>query len=125
MTTLPAIIVGALLWYLGGLVPACTIDEAVRLTSPDGQYDLVTFTHSCSAANRSGSQAVLVPVGDSIPEDAASFARFAAEHDLHPRWSENGSIELTFPDGAQALRQDRTVAGITVNYRRAPDFNPP
>lgn len=117
MTTLPVIGIGALLWYLAGLVPGCAVDETARLTSPDGQYDLVTFTRSCGEANRSGSQAVLVPAGDSIPDDAASFVRFAAEHDLQPRWSENGNIELDFPEGAQALRQDPSVAGITVNYR--------
>src|SRR5690606_16919723 len=43
MTTLPAAMIGATLWLVSDLVPACTLSEETRSTAPDGQFDLVTF----------------------------------------------------------------------------------
>ena len=115
-TALPAALIGAVLWYLSGLVPECTTDIAQRLTSPDGQFDLVTFSRACgdSGAN---SQAALIPAGDALPEDATSFASVGAAADLAPRWDGFGNIELTLPPGAQIYRQDAAVAGVDVIYQ--------
>jgi hypothetical protein len=116
LTLAPAALIGATLWIAGGLVPACTIDEAARLTAPDGRFDLVTFSRDCGDTPPN-TQAALIPAGDALPLDAASF--FAAESaaDLAPAWSDAGAIELSLPEGGTVLRQDTSVAGIAVTYR--------
>ena len=116
LTVGPAILIGATLWVVNDLVPACTVTETARLTSPDNQFDLVTFSRDCgdTAPNI---QAALVPPTENVPFDAASFVSVAAAADLAPRWDAYGNIEITLPQGADILRRDDTVAGIAVIYR--------
>ena len=115
-TTVPALLVGAGLWYLSGLAPGCTTAIGDRLTAPDGQFDLVVFSRSCGETGPN-TQAALIPVGDDLPEDATSFASIGVAADLEPRWDGFGNIELALPQGAEIYRQDETVAGIAVIYR--------
>ncbi len=116
LTIGPAIAIGMTLWFVNDLVPECTVTEHSRETAPDAQFDLVTFSRACGATppNR---QAALVPPGDEILFDAASFVSIAADADLAPRWDAFGNIEITLPEGAEILRQDEAVAGVTVTYR--------
>jgi hypothetical protein len=117
LTAVPALLVGAGLWYLSGLVPGCTTDIAHRLTAPDGQFDLVVFSRDCGTSTGPNTQAALIPAGDDLPEDATSFASIGVAVDMEPRWDGFGNIELTLPEGAQIYRQDGEVAGIAVIYR--------
>jgi hypothetical protein len=117
LTFLPTALVGGVLWYFASQIPGCTISETERLASPDSAYDLVTFSRDCGDTTGPNSQAVLIPAGDIVPEDATSFASVGAIADLAPRWDGFGNIELTLPEGAEIYRNDDTVAGIPVIYR--------
>jgi hypothetical protein len=117
LTTLPAAMIGATLWIVSDLVPACTITEQSRSTAPNGQFDLVTFSRACGDETPANVQAALVPPGEAVPDDAASFFSLVADADLQPRWDAYGNVELTLPEGAEPLRQDDTVAGVSVVYR--------
>ena len=117
LTTLPALAIGGLLWALTGLLPSCGITEHTRLAAPDQRFDLVVFSRSCGARTGPNTQAALIPMGDDIPEDAASFVSIGADADLAPRWDGLGNIELTIPADATIYRQDDTVAGLAVIYR--------
>ncbi len=116
LTLGPAIAIGATLWFVASLVPECTIDETDRLTSPDNQFDLVVFSRNCgdTAPN---TQAALVPPGEDVPFDAASFYSVGAAADLAPRWVSPTAIELSSPAGATTYRNDDTVAGVIVTYK--------
>lgn len=116
-TTVPAAIVGGLLFYLSTLLPECGIVENERLPSPDGTYDLVVFSRDCGATTTANTQAALIPLGDTLPDDAASFFSVGAAADLDPRWDGFGNIELSAPAGANIYRQDDAVAGVSVIYR--------
>lgn len=117
LTALPAVLIGGGLWYLSGLLPSCAINEHTRLTSPDSQFDLLVFSRDCGTSTGPNTQAALIPAGDILPEDAASFASVGIAADLAPRWDGFGNIELTLPEGAEIYRNDETVAGIAVIYR--------
>lgn len=117
LTALPALLAGGGLWYLSSLLPSCSIAEQARLTAPDGQFDLVVFSRNCGATTEPNTQAALIPAGDHLPEDAASFVSIAAAADLAPRWDGFGNIELTIPQGAEIYRQDENVAGVAIIYR--------
>ena len=116
LTAGPALAIGITLWVVNDMVPACIVTEAQRLTAPDGEYDLVTFSRACGETPPN-IQAVLVPPGEDVPFDAASFVSVVATTDLIPRWDPQGRIEITLPDDGDVLRQDETVAGIAVVYR--------
>jgi hypothetical protein len=116
LTVGPALLIGATLWVVSDLVPACTVTETARLTSPDGQFDLVTFSRDCGDTPPN-MQAALVPPAEDVVFDAASFVSVAAAADLAPRWDADGNVEITLPAGADVLRQDDSVAGISVRYR--------
>jgi len=117
LTAVPAALVGGGLWYLSSLLPSCAIDQQARLTSPDNQFDLVVFSRDCGTSTGPNTQAALIPAGDELPDDAASFVSIGIAADLAPRWDGFGNIELAIPQGAEIYRQDDTVAGITVVYR--------
>lgn len=117
LTVLPAALVGGVLWYLSSLLPDCTTAIGNRLTSPDEQFDLVTFSRSCGDTTGPNTQAALIPAGEDLPYDAASFLSIGTTADLDPRWDGFGNIELTVPPGAEIYRQDDTVADLTVIYR--------
>lgn len=115
-TLLPAIAIGATLWIVSDLVPACTIEERERLTSPDQQFDLVVFSRDCGS-NEPNTQAALVPPGEDIPFDAASFFSVGADADLGAQWLAADSIEIARPAGINPLRDDASVAGVIVTYK--------
>ncbi len=117
LTTLPALVIGGLLWAVTGLLPSCTTQVQARLTSPDKAYDLLVFSRSCGLDSAPNIQAALIPAGEDLPPDAVSFVSIGAASDLAPRWDGLGNIELTIPGGAQVYRQDDTVAGIAIIYR--------
>jgi hypothetical protein len=77
----------------------------------------VVFSRSCGSSPQPNTQAALIPPGDELPEDAASFVSVGAEADLAPRWDGFGNIELSLPSGAEIYRQDAEVAGVSVIYR--------
>jgi hypothetical protein len=116
LTVGPTLAIGMVLWVLLGTVPDCTVTEHSRATAPDGQFDLVTFSRACGDTSPN-MQAALVPPGEDVPFDAASFVSIGADADLAPRWDGFGSVELTIPSGAEIYRQDDAVAGVAVIYR--------
>lgn len=117
LTTIPALLVGGLLWYASSLLPSCQTTQHQRLPSPDNTFDLVIFSRDCGATTGANTQAALIPNGDTLPDDAASFLSIGTAADLAPRWDSPTSITLTVPAGAQIYRQDASVAGIAVIYR--------
>ena len=116
LTVGPALIIGMTLWFVTGLVPECIIAEQERLTAPSGEFDLVTFSRACGDTEPN-MQAALVPAGEEVAFDAASFVSVGAAADLAPRWDAYGNIELTLPADVTIYRQDDAVAGVTVIYR--------
>lgn len=118
LTLGPALAIGTTLWFVADLVPECIVTESQRLTSPDRQFDLVIFSRKCGDTGPN-TQAALVPTAEEIPFDAASFYSVDVTADLTPRWLSPTAIELTAPADAAALRDDASVAGVTVTYKRA------
>lgn len=116
-TTLPALLVGALLWLLADALPTCSIIERARLTAPDATFDLVVFARTCGPDTDPNTQAALIPAGAALADDAVSFLSIGADANLAPRWDGFGNIELTVPVAAKIHRQDDAVAGIAVIYR--------
>lgn len=116
LTVGPALMIGATLWVVNDLVPTCSITEIQRVTAPDSQFDLVTFSRACGDTP-DNMQAALVPAGELVPYDAASFVSVLAAADLEPRWLTNTQIEINLPEDAEILRQDDSVAAVTVSYR--------
>lgn len=116
-TTLPALVIGAALWGLASLLPTCGTTEHARLTSPDKQFDILVFSRSCGADTGPNTQAALIPAGDQLPDDAASFVSVGADADLAPHWLDASTIELTLPPAAKIYRNDDSVAGVSIRYR--------
>lgn len=115
-TTLPALAIGMTLWVVSDLVPACAIIEGQRLTSPDGRFDLVTFARTCGPDTPPNTQAALVPPGEQVPYEAASFVSVGASADLAPAWISPTALSITLPPES-VLRSDAEVAGVAVTYR--------
>jgi hypothetical protein len=116
LLTLPALLVGAALWILGSLVPGCSVDEQARLGSPDGRFDLVIFSRSCGPSTAPNTQAALLPLGDDVPDDAASFLIIGEKVTLSARWNTPASLQIALPLPTDIRRQDASVAGIAVTY---------
>jgi hypothetical protein len=117
LTALPAAVVGTGIWYWAGTLPGCEVSIQNRLAAPDGRFDLVVFSRQCGGSGAPNTQAALVPAGEGLPEDAASFVSIGTKADLGARWDGPGKIELSLPPGAEIYRQDTGVAGVTVLYR--------
>lgn len=117
LTTIPALLVGGTLWWLSTLIPGCEATETARLPSPDRAFDLVVYSSDCGSYAAPNSQAALIPLGDTLPEDASSFAAIAGSTALVARWDGQGAIELVLPPSAEVHRRDDAVAGIAVRYR--------
>jgi hypothetical protein len=116
LTVGPAIAIGMTLWLVNDMIPECVVTEHQRITAPDNQFDLVTFSRACGPTEPN-IQAALVPPGAQVPFDAASFVSVGSEANLQPRWDGYGNIEMILPEGAEIYRQDDAVAGIGVIYR--------
>ncbi|MDV3250243.1 hypothetical protein DevBK_02730 [Devosia sp. BK] len=118
LTLGPAIAIGATLWFVAAAIPECSVNETERLPSPDGQFDLVIFSRDCGDTDPN-TQAALVPPGEDVPFDAASFYSVGAAADPDPRWLSATAIEIITPPEATIYRDDPTVAGVSVTYKPA------
>jgi hypothetical protein len=116
LTLGPAIAIGATLWIVTDLIPECSIAEQSRLASPDGTFDLVLFSRSCGDTPPNA-QAAIVPHGEALPYDAASFFSAMTEAPVEAQWVSSDAVEVAPADGATILRSDDIVAGIAVTYR--------
>ncbi|GLQ52870.1 hypothetical protein [Devosia nitrariae] len=118
LTTGPALVVGVGLWVLTELVPECRPDVRENLTSPDGAVTLVVFGLDCGATIGSNTQAA-VHMSDELFSQETAQVFFAADgaHDLAPRWTAAGEIEITEPAGATVHRRLETIDEIPVTYR--------
>ncbi len=116
LTLGPALAIGMTLWIVNDIIPECMVTEHQRVTAPDDQFDLVVFSRECGPTPPN-TQAALVPPGEAVPFDAASFFSIPAAADLAASWGGDGSIEIDAPEDVEALRRDATVAGVTVIYR--------
>jgi len=112
LAVVPGLLVGAVLWFLVGLVPECANSVTQTLASPDGSRQLVVFSGACGA----NTEAAILPVGQALADDAAGFLSIEGTHGLDPRWDGFGNLELTLPPDAEIHRQD-DPAGVTVIYR--------
>lgn len=117
LTTLPALMIGTVLWFIADIFPACSITEKSRLAAPNGDFDLVTFSRSCGDDTPENTQAALLPPGEEVPDDAASFLSVGAATDFAPEWTGEKTLALSLPADALVYRQDDAVAGVTVTYR--------
>lgn len=113
----PTIAIGTTLWFVNDLFPECEVTESQRITAPDNQFDLVTFSRYCGATITPNMQAALVPSGKTLSADIASFVSVGAEADLQPRWDAYDNIELTLPQDAEIFLRNDTIAGVSVIYR--------
>lgn len=116
LTTLPALMVGMALWFIADTYPDCSITEKSRLTAPDGAFDLVTFSRSCGDSTPVNTQAALVPPGETVPEDAASFLSVGLAIEFAPQWTGDKTLSISVPADAPLFRQDDTVADVAVTY---------
>ncbi|KKB85957.1 hypothetical protein VW29_04965 [Devosia limi DSM 17137] len=112
LALVPGLLVGALLWFLVGLVPECGNNVTQTVAAPDGSRQLVVFSGACGA----NTEAAILPVGQALANDATGFLSVEGNHDLDPRWDGFGNLELTLPPDAQIHRQDQP-AGVTIIYR--------
>ncbi len=117
LTAVPALLLGAAIWVFTETLPSCDVEILDRQTAPDQSFDLVVFSRDCGPSSSPNTQAALIPVGDELPDDAASFLSIGTRADLRARWDGFGNIELSVPEGAKIYRQDNDVAGVSVIYR--------
>jgi hypothetical protein len=117
LTTGPALVVGIGLWVLTELVPECQPDMRESLPSPDGAVTLVVFGLDCGGTTGSNTQAAVHMSDEPFSQETAQVF-FAADgvHDLVPRWTSGGAMEITEPAGITVHRRLETVSGISVTY---------
>ena len=116
ITLVPSVLIGALLWWLGGLVPECRNTELSRLTSPDASTDVVAFSRDCGTGG-SNTQAATMPAGEGLDVEANAFLAIEGTATPVLRWDGFGNIEVTLPPDAEIVRQEDEVAGIAIIYR--------
>lgn len=116
LTLGPALAIGMTLWFVNDLLPECVVTEHQRVTSPDDKFDLVVFSRACGPTPPN-TQAALVPPGEAVQFDAASFYSVAVDANLAAAWDEDGRITIDAPEAVEPLRQDSAVAGVTVIYQ--------
>jgi hypothetical protein len=112
----PVLLVIATAWMANALVPACTIAEHRRLTSPDGATDLVTYSARC-ASDTPNTRATLVVAGQPVAPENPGFAAVAAETDLAPQWTGDRAVSLTLPDNVAVFAHADSVAEVAITYR--------
>lgn len=115
LTVVPAVIVGALLWWAGSAVSECTNEVLGAEASPDDTRALVLLVRDCGADGLS-TQGVVVPAGGELETDAAGFLALDGRHELAARWDAYGNVEVTLPAGATVLQQRDEAAGTSIIY---------
>lgn len=119
LTMGPALVIGIGLWMLAEFVPQCRPDVRESLVSPDGELTLVVFGLDCGATTGSNNTQAAVHMSDELFSQETGEVFFAADgvHDLNPRWTGAGAIEITEPAGVTVHRRLERVADIPVTYR--------
>jgi len=115
ITLVPVAFVGALLWWLTGLVPECRNTVLGTLESPDATLALVTFTRQCGDDSLN-TQAVIMPQGGTLEGNATGFLALEGQHALDARWDAYGNLEIAIPPAAVIVQQQDEAAGIAIIY---------
>jgi hypothetical protein len=115
MTVIPVALVGGLLWWLAGLVPECSNMPIGQLDSPDASLSMIVFTRDCGAAGLN-TQAVIVPAGGNLADNATGFLAIEGEHVVMARWDAYGNLEITLPADAVVVQRQDEAAGISIIY---------
>lgn len=115
ITIIPVALVGALLWWLTGLVPECSNTLVSQLDSPDASIAVVVFTRDCGPGGLN-TQAVVLPAGGTLDGNATGFLALEGRHVPGARWDAYGNLEVTIPQGAVVVERQSEAAGITIIY---------
>jgi len=115
ITLIPVALVGALLWWVTGLVPECSNTVLSTLESPDASRSLVAFARQCGDGSLN-TQAVVMPKGGTLESDATGFLALEGQQVLKARWDAYGNLEITIPPAAVILQQHDEAAGIAIIY---------
>jgi len=87
-TTLPALLVGALLWLTAGFLPSCSTIETLRLKAPDGAFDLVVFSRTCGPDTGPNTQAARSRRATASPKMRRALSPLAPM----PIWCRAGTV---------------------------------
>jgi hypothetical protein len=115
IAVIPVAVVGALLWWLTGLVPECGNTLLSALDSPDASTSLVVFARDCGASGLN-TQAVIMPSGGTLEGDATGFLALEGQHALAARWDAYGNLEITIPPEATIVQQQDEASGVAIIY---------
>jgi len=115
ITVIPVALVGALLWWVTGLVPECSNTILSTLESPDASKALVVFARDCGAGGLN-TQAVILPANGTLEGDGTGFLALAGQQELAARWDAYGNLEITIPSGAEIVQQQDEATGVAIIY---------
>ena len=92
---------------------ACQNLERDRITSPNGEVDVVLFTRDCGTATALSSQVALVKRGEPV-RNAGNVRMSEREIVIRPRWA--GDTLVIAYRAAGGLRRHDKVNGLPIRY---------
>ena len=115
LTILTVIVALALTLYCA-LPDLCENEQLSASTSPNEEYEAVTFRRNCGATTSYSVQVSVIPSGGELPNESGNVVVFREYLVPGIRWSTPRELEVSYPSHADAGRVDKMTNDVSVVY---------
>lgn len=91
----------------------CSNTELIRLSSPDGKLEAVSFTRDCGATTKKSKQLSIVKYGERVGNSKGNTYISYDSFDLS--WNNNRELIITSTSD-DIFKQAKRVKGVTISY---------
>ncbi|MBL9172799.1 MAG: hypothetical protein JNL10_04630 [Verrucomicrobiales bacterium] len=100
----------------GRLGPECVNDVRQVVDSPDGRKKIVVFSRNCGATTGFSTQVSILESMQTLPDQGGN-AFIADKGTAKVSWKANGDILVLLDPGVRVFKKERTVSGVSIEYR--------
>ncbi|WP_434615285.1 DUF5412 family protein [Azospirillum sp. B2RO_4] len=120
----PILIYATFFIYIAFFFDMCRVDNFGETPSPDGKVAVVIYSVDCGATTGFNTRATLAPANRKFdPDGSKQFLYVRGQHDLHVRWIDAATVEITASNAAEAfgegnvVQRESSMDGVAISYR--------
>ncbi|HYF88124.1 DUF5412 family protein [Azospirillum sp.] len=120
----PILIYATFFIYIAFFFDMCRVDNLGETPSPDGKVSVVIYSVDCGATTGFNTRATFAPANRKFdPDGSKQFLYVRGQHDLHVRWIDAATVEITASNAAEAfgegnvVQRESSMDGVAISYR--------
>ena len=114
--TILTVLVALVLTFYFALPDLCENEQLSASTSPNGEYEAVSFRRNCGATTPFSVQVSVIPAGGELPNESGNVVVFRDDLVPEVRWNGPHTLEVRYPSHVDVGRVDKMTNDVSVVY---------